>query len=132
MCDGEDRQPYVYEGGIREDEEVEPIKETKMDSGKIIRRVALYFTMIPAAVFCGILWYGFSKEPLMIVPAVGFTGVYVWFIGMEIWGVTTGNKKTLSKRLTAWIEENKVLGLTAVGLFGLSMIALCVHFAVYW
>jgi hypothetical protein len=97
-------------------------------NGKMIRKITVTIVMVFGVLFCVGLWIGFSQEPTMIVPAVGFTGVYLWFIAMEVWGVLTGNKKTLSTRLTNWVENHKVFGTLTLMCFLISMVALYIHF----
>lgn len=100
--------------------------------GKIIRTVSLIILMASGALFCVLCWVGFSQNSYMIVPAVGFTGVYVWFIIMEIWGALTGYKKTLSTRWKHWATLHPVLSWVALGLFWIAMTALVIHLGVYW
>lgn len=99
-----------------------------MISGKLVRKLSVIVVMVFGVLFCIGLWIGFKQDANMIVPAVGFTGVYLWFIAMEIWGVLTGNKKTLSTRLTNWVEDHKVFGSLTLITFLISMIALYIHF----
>lgn len=99
-----------------------------MKGGKIGRKITVIITMVTGVLFCVGLWIGYKQDSNMIVPAVGFTGVYIWFIAMEVWGVLTGNKKTLSTRLTNWIEAHPWLGFTTLAMFLISMVSLSIHF----
>ena len=103
-----------------------------MTIGSLIRKISLVILMVSGVVFCVLLWIGYSHRDYMIVPAVGFTGVYIWFIAMEIWGALTGYKKTLSTRYKHWTTEHPVMSWIALGLFWLAMTALVVHLGVYW
>ena len=100
-------------------------------NGKFIRRLTVIIVMVTGVLYCVGLWIGYSQDKNMIVPAVGFTGVYVWFILMEVWGVLTGNRKTLSTRLTNWIETRPIFGLLTLSMFLISMVALSIHFGWY-
>ena len=102
------------------------------DWGKFIRSTSLVILMASAAVFCGLCWFAVSQKSYMIIPAVGFTGVYIWFIGVEIWGALTGYKKTLSTRWKHWATEYPTLSWVALGLFWVAMTALVIHLGVYW
>lgn len=101
-------------------------------TGKFVRALTLVVLMATGAIFCAILWVGVKQVSYMIVPAVGFTGVYTWFIIMEIWGVLTGVKKTLSTRFNHWVKEHPVLGITSLTLFWLAMTALVIHLGFAW
>jgi len=104
----------------------------EMTTGKMIRRVSLIILMVSGVAFCVLLWIGYGHQKYMIVPAVGFTGVYVWFIIMEIWGVLFGVKKTLSTRFKHWATEHPVMAWISLGLFLLAMTSLTIHLGVYW
>lgn len=97
-------------------------------SGKLIRAIALIFVIVFGAIFCGILWVGFSQEFYMIVPAVCFTGIYLWVLGCEVWGALWGYKKTVSTRITHWIKAYPLWGFLAMLTFAISMLALPIHF----
>ncbi len=98
-----------------------------MRGGKVARQVTVIIVMVTGVLFCVGLWIGYAQDHMMIVPAVGFTGVYLWFIAMEIWGVLRGGQ-TLSKRLSNWIEAHPWLGYPTLAMFAISMTALAIHF----
>ena len=110
-------------------------------TGKFIRRASLIVLIITGAAFCGICWWGVAVWKTeqgfrpMIVPAVGFTGTYLWFLAVEVWGALTGYKKTLSTRYKHFLQQNtkfQWVGLIGLLLFWIAMTALCVHLGVFW
>jgi hypothetical protein len=101
-------------------------------SGKLIRSISLVFVIVFGAIFCICMWIGYKQESYMIVPAVAFTGIYVWILLCELWGAFTGYKKTLSTRYTHWTKNHKWLSLFAIISFVIAMIALAPHLWVYW
>lgn len=101
-------------------------------TGKLIRAVSLVFVIVFGAIFCVILWIGFKQESYMIVPAVAFTGIYIWILLCEVWGALFGYKKTLSTRFNHWAKKHPVLAWAALISFFIAMSALLPHLGVYW
>lgn len=101
-------------------------------TGKLIRAASLIVVIVFGAIFCAILWIGFKQESYMIVPAVAFTGIYIWILITEVWGALTGYKKTLSTRYNHWAKKHPVLAWTALICFAIAMLALVPHLGVYF
>jgi magnesium-transporting ATPase (P-type) len=115
-----------------------------LDNGRIIRKVSLVIVIVAAGIFCAICWWGValwevekdghSVRP-MIIPAIGFTGTYVWFLLVELWGALTGYKKTLSTRYKHFLQQKPewaVIGIVGLTAFLIAMVSLYVHLAVFW
>jgi len=101
-------------------------------SGKLIRRISLWFVILCGLGFVVLLWIGYRQFKPMIVPAVIFTTLYIVVLIGEVWGATTGVKKTLSTRYKEWTQENQALSWIALGLFWTAMSALVIHLGVFW
>ena len=100
-------------------------------SGKLIRAISLIFVIVFGAMFCASMWVGYSQEEYMIVPAVGFTGIYVWVLACEVWGALFGYKKTLSTRFNHWAKKHPTLAWFSLICFAIAMLALVPHLGVY-
>jgi len=100
--------------------------------GSLIRRVALWVLIIAGLAFVGLNWYGYHQFNYMIIPAITFTGIYLFVGVMEIIGKLFGYKETLSTRWKHWARLKPVLSWTALGLFWVAMTALVIHLGVYW
>ncbi len=104
-------------------------------TGKLIRAVSLIFVIVFGAIFCGLCWYGFALFPPMIIPAIAFTGIYLWVLAMEVAGVLFGYKRTLSTRwnhFAAQSRKNAIISWLALISFFIAMGALVPHLGVYW
>jgi len=104
-------------------------------TGKLIRSLSLVVLIITALAFCVLLWIAYATYPFMLVPAVGFTGIYVWVLLVELWGALVnvgGEKDTLSTRFKHWAMKHPVMAWISLGLFWIAMTALVVHLGVYW
>ena len=101
-------------------------------NGKLIRAISLIPVIVLGGAFCAFLWIGYKQVSYMIVPAVAFTGIYIWILITEVWGATTGVKKTLSTRFNHWVKLHPVLGISSLILFWLAMTALVIHLGWAW
>ena len=101
-------------------------------TGKMIRAVSLVVVIVFGAIFCVLLWVGYAQEKYMLVPAVAFTGIYVWILLCEVWGALTGYKKTLSTRFNHWAKIHPILAWASLISFFIAMAALIPHLGVFW
>ena len=99
-----------------------------MDSGKLIRRVSLISLILADIVALVTSYIGARQFDYIWLVFWGLVVINAVVIAWEIWGVTTGLKKTVSTRVKYWVQHSPVLPV----IFILSFIWVFISLGVHW